>query len=113
MAISRYTGRNTIINNNSLYQQKFIDKGVSKFVQYDTAKLTFPTSEEMRGLQVISHIWKQGDSFEKLAYTYYKDSSYWWVISYINQKPTEQHFSVGDSVYIPLPLYELLSLIGY
>lgn len=113
MAISRYANRNITTNNNDLYKQKIIDKGVTKFVQYNTAELTYPSEEDMRGLQVISHIWKQGDSFEKLAYTYYKDSSYWWVIAFINQKPTEQHFLVGDNVYIPLPLYELLSLIGY
>jgi nucleoid-associated protein YgaU len=113
MATSRYTSRNIIKNNDELYKQKLFDKGTTSFQQYDTAKLTFPSDEELSRLQILTHIWKQGDSFEKLANVHYKDSNYWWVIAFINQKPTEQHFSVGDTVFIPLPLYELLSLIGY
>lgn len=113
MATSRYVSRNIITNNNDLYKQKLFDKGTSKFLQYDTAKLVYPSDVELSRLQTLTHIWKQGDSFEKLANIHYKDSDYWWILAFINQKPTEQHLSVGDTVYIPLPLYEILNLIGY
>jgi len=32
----------------------------------------------------------------------------WWVIAWYNQKPTEAHFNVGDVVYIPTPLANVL-----
>ena len=113
MATSRYTGRTIFNNKDELYHQKMLDKGTTSFVQYETPTLTYPTTQEIQGLQTITHIWKQGDSFEKLAFTYYKDPNYWWVIPRFNQKPTEQHFSVGDNVYIALPLYEILTALGY
>ena len=113
MATSRYISRTIFNNKNSLYQQKFLDKGTTNFVQYTSPTLSYPSAAEMQGLDIISHVWKQGDSFEKLAFSYYRDSNYWWVIATFNQKPTEQHFSVGDTVYIPLPIYEILTLLGY
>lgn len=113
MATSRYTSRKIINNNNDLYRQKLLDKGTTSVVQYDSPTFVYPSSEEIRGLDIINHIWKQGDSFEKLAFAYYKDSNYWWIIPMFNQKPTEQHFTVGDNVYIPLPIYEILTLLGY
>ena len=111
MGTSRYSNRKIIINNNSLYQQKMLDKAVMNFTQYDTAKLYYISSEDIRDLERITHIWKQGDSFEKISNKYYDDPNYWWVIAYFNQTPTEQHIVVGQSIYVPLPLYEILSLI--
>jgi hypothetical protein len=32
----------------------------------------------------------------------------WWLIGWYNQKPTEAHFKIGDTVLIPLPLEEIL-----
>ena len=54
--------------------------------------------------------WSVGTKLYKLAHQYYNDSKLWWVIAAFNQKPTDSHFSVGDVVYIPLPLERVLTL---
>ncbi len=110
--VSRLNKRKLFFNEDPLYYQKMFDKGVRNFKQYDTANIKYPTAQEMQNMEKILHIWKQGDSYEKLAFEYYKDSTYWWIIAQFNQKPTEQHVTVGDNIYIPLPLYEILSIIG-
>lgn len=109
---SRFLSRETIFNQDELYRQKMFDKGVNGFVQYNSKFLKYPTPEQLSNIQSVAHIWMQGDSFEKLSFIYYNDSTYWWVIALYNKKPTEQHLSIGDSVFIPLPLFEILSVVG-
>lgn len=113
MATPRYMNRRFITNTNPLLQQKFFDKGVQGFIHYETPKFIYPNVNKIQNLEIINHIWKQGDSFEKLSFTYYNETSYWWVIAMFNQKPTEQHFLIGDTVYIPLPIYKILTFLGY
>ena len=108
----KFSNRKTIINNNLLYKQKMFNKGVSSFAQYETKTLVYPTVEQIRTFTTISHIWKQGDSLEKLAFKYYQNNSYWWLIAQFNEKPTEQHFQVGDNVNIPTPLAAVLNAMG-
>ena len=45
--------------------------------------------------------WSQGDSLIKIANEVFGDSSLWWTIGLINNKPTDQHFNIGDDVFIP------------
>lgn len=113
MANSKYLKRYAFYNTDSLYQQKFKDKGVDKIKQLSVPNFVYPTVEQIQKLDRTTHIWKQGDSFEKLAFSYYGDMDFWWIIPLYNNKPTEQHFSVGDSLYIPQPLYKILSALGY
>jgi len=65
----------------------------------------------MRGLQKVGHIWTLGDRYYKLAHQHYGESQYWWVIAWFNKKPTEAHLSLGDVVYVPLPLSRILNLL--
>jgi hypothetical protein len=113
MATYRFFNRKKIINNNHLYDQKFIDKGITQLIQYETPKLIYPSISDIQKLDIITHIWTQGDSFEKLSTKYYKSPIYWWILPQYNKKPTEQHFSVGDKIYIPLPLFQILGDLGY
>ena len=107
-----FSNRKKFINNNLLYKQKMTNKGLKSFIQYETKNLIYPTVEEIMNFDRILHIWKQGDSLEKLATRYYQNSSYWWIIAQFNQKPTEQHYQTGDSVIIPTPLSSVLSAMG-
>jgi len=62
------------------------------------------TFEKMSGKQVDvleEHIWSYGDSLAKLAQKYYGGYDYWWVIAFVNKKPTDSHYKIGDSLYIP------------
>ncbi len=113
MPFFRTTKRDTIENSNYLYNSKFLEKGVKKIVHLSTPTLVYPTAEELQSISFVNHIWIQGDSLEKLSSTYYGDPTYWWIISFINKKPTEQHFLVGDIVYVPTPLSNILSIVGY
>jgi len=36
----------------------------------------------------------------------------WWVIAWFNKLPTESHIKLGDVIYIPMPLNEILKIYG-
>ena len=47
----------------------------------------------------------------KYAYEYYGDTNHWWVIAWYNNKPTDSHFNLGDTVYIPFPLDVAINIV--
>ena len=49
-----------------------------------TPKFNNVSSEDMKSLNVVDHIWKTGDRYYKLADQYYKDPSLWWIIAWFN-----------------------------
>ena len=111
--MNRNIDRETINNKDYLYRKKFFNKGVTNINQLETRYLTYPSVEAIQNFNITVHIWKQGDSLEKLASQHYGNPSYWWVLALFNQKPTEQHLTVGENVYVPLPLYSVLTSMGY
>lgn len=71
------------------------------------------TLEQRRQLDIIDHLWKRGDHFYKLAYSYYGDPTYWWVIASYNNKPTEAGLAFGTLVFVPTPLETVLSFMEF
>mgnify|MGYP003353231539 CR=1 FL=1 len=63
MAGNRNFNRRIIDNNNDLYYQKFLDKGVKSLKHLETAKLSYPTQAEFLTFEIKNHIWHQGTSF--------------------------------------------------
>jgi len=111
MAFSRYDGRTTFINDDENYHDAFfIERGVAQIDQYRTAAFYYPTNEELDDLELTPHIWKSNSRLYKLADDAYGSPEYWWVIAWINKKPTEGHFKVGEIIYIPAPLIRVLSI---
>ena len=111
--MSWYDATNVIINNNPKYSNLFTKRNVRYLEQFTTPILDHPTVGEIKSLQVISHVWKEGDRFWKLASEYYdKRSELWWVIAWFNRTPTEGHIKVGDIVSIPLPLEKIFDYYG-
>jgi nucleoid-associated protein YgaU len=106
---SRYNNRLTSVNNNRLYKNTFEERNVNFIRQYRTANLAYPTTEQMRQLTIQQHVWKEGDRYYKLAYEYYGNSKYWWVLAWFNKRPTEAHVKLGDVISIPTPLDRLLN----
>ena len=104
----RYKKRIIGLNDDELYKEHFEGRAVNFIHQYTTPILNHPTIDEVQSLNEINHIWTQGDRFYKLAHKYYNDSKLWWVIAWYNQKPTENHFQLGDIVYVPQPLSQVL-----
>jgi nucleoid-associated protein YgaU len=100
-----------VYNTNKLYKEVFRKRGVKYVIQYPTEKLKHPNAKQISSLQRVSHVWKLGDRYYKLADKYYGDPEYWWVIAWYNQKPTESHLETGDILIIPIPLQDILPLL--
>ena len=107
--ISRYDNRRKVINNLERYEGVFEKRNVRAINMYTTAFFKDLSVEELRGLETKVHRWQHGDKFFKLANAYYRNPQLWWVIALFNQKPTDNHATLGDLIYIPVPLEEVLS----
>ena len=104
----RYDKRLVFTNDNELYDSLFEKKDVNYIRHYGTPEMSYPDPEEIRNLTRVRHVWRTGDRYYKLSIEYYNSPRYWWVIAMFNQKPTEASLNVGDLVFIPLPLQEVL-----
>jgi len=94
----KYKNRDIATNKNSLYEDLFEKRGVTKINQYRTmpfSGLDFDT------IMVQEYRWRSSDSLQKLSRTFYSTYNYWWVIGLVNKKPTDAHYTIGDKVYIP------------
>ena len=109
---SRYDGVGKFINDNTIYYNKFKDRGITQVQQYGTRHLKFPTGEQITELNILSHSWAYGDRYSNLAFSNYGDPKLWWVIAFFNQQPTESGLAFGDLVFIPHPLERILSFYG-
>jgi nucleoid-associated protein YgaU len=86
------------------------ERGVKRIRHYDTPKFSYPDPLVVaNSLTRIRHVWKSEDMYWKLAAKHYGDAQLWWVIAWFNKKPTESHVTLGDVVYIPMPLDTVLS----
>ena len=106
--ISRYANRKKVINRLAQYAKLFKERGIKQVNQYTTPKLPYPSQDEFNELNVVNHLWKQGDRYYKLASEYYDDATLWWIIAWFNQTPTETTLQPGDVVAVPLPLDKIL-----
>ena len=106
----RYENVLSFKNNLELYTSVFEDRGVPFINQYRCAMFTQPSAAQLRRLNNTTVIWQVGDRLEKLAAKYYGNSTFWWVIARYNQKPTDAHFALGDTVFVPQPLALVLDL---
>ena len=109
--INRFSNRMTMLNNNTIYEDYFFQRGLKHINQYETPAFSALTKENVRNLQLKEHVWKTGDKFYKLANTYYGDSRDWWIIAKFNNKPTESHVKIGDVLLIPTPLQIAAALL--
>ena len=105
--------RTTFFNNSKEYAEIMRKKKLKLLRQFTTPTMTHLEDEDFSSLTLIPHIWTIGDRFYKLAYQYYNEPQYWWVIAWINKTPTEAHVKVGDTIYISMSLEQTLSLLHY
>lgn len=109
---SRYSKRDLVINDLEEYTTLLVKRDAEFIEMYRTAQLRYPSVEQIRRLTLISHIWKTGDRFYKLAQTYYDDANLWWIVPWFNQKPLESDIIIGDVVDVPLPLNIILNFFA-
>tara|TARA_R110001599_G_C11895720_1_gene625677 strand:+ start:150 stop:509 length:360 start_codon:yes stop_codon:yes gene_type:complete len=102
MSGKRYTGRGIFINDNMSYQESFFEnRDIQQIVQYETARFYYPTVAERQSMSVSTMNWTATSKLYNLANQYYGDPTLWWLIAWFNQKPTEAHYTIGDTIYIP------------
>ena len=110
---NRNIKRQEAANSANVYRELRKRRGREDYiVQYRSPVLDYPTKEEFRDLEYARHIWTIGDRFYKLAYQYYGDSRYWWAIALFNKTPTENHVTLGQTIFIPQPLDRVLLYCG-
>ena len=110
---NRYFQREVIRNDDENYKREFLDnkRDAKVLNHYDTPVFRYPDTDEIAQLQIIEVIWDSKARLFNLANKYYNDPSLWWVIALFNQKPTEAHFVLGETVYIHLPLEQVLRIM--
>lgn len=109
--INRYTNRLIFKNEIEHYKEIIKDRNLKFIRHYSTANFTYPNVDDLKYIQTIKHVWKLGDSFSKLADQHYSDAKDWWIIAKYNQKPTESHVSVGDTIEIPYPVSTVIKYL--
>ena len=109
--VSRYDTRGIFRNTDDKYENLFEERNTKSILQYTTANLKHPTSNEIANLSTANHVWVEGDRFWKLASRYYNQPQLWWVIAWFNRMPTEGQVELGDIVAVPLPLSKILDYL--
>lgn len=112
MSFSRYNSRQKFKNRLEQFRELFDKRDVNFITQYTTPTFGHINSFNINKIQFFSHTWKVNDKLYKLASEHYNDPTLWWIIAWFNKKPTESHFKIGDQVYIPKPLDEVVKIIG-
>jgi hypothetical protein len=109
--MSRYLRRPTGFNFYEQYDEVLEKRGVKSIEQYRTPRSKFFDEEDIEKLEYIEYVWKNGDTFWKLAKRYLDSPRNWWVIASINKKPTESHIEIGETIKIPLSLARALQVV--
>jgi hypothetical protein len=114
MAISRYKKTNVVKNNDADYKKVFSSRfGTLGLVQTGTTSFRQPTEQEIMNIQYVNENWGLGKRLYKLAYQYYGDSQYWWIIALFNGISTEAEIQFGQVIKVPTPLDVVLNLYGF
>tara|TARA_R110000824_G_C14680308_1_gene620165 strand:+ start:166 stop:507 length:342 start_codon:yes stop_codon:yes gene_type:complete len=105
----------TEILNNDIEFYEFLRKkrgNVKNIVQYGTQLIRQPSLRDRIALATETYMWKYGDRYYNLAFQYYGQTRYWWVIAWYNGYPTEANIYPGDVIEIPLNLEDALEALG-
>tara|TARA_B100000287_G_scaffold134611_1_gene126558 strand:- start:1323 stop:1658 length:336 start_codon:yes stop_codon:yes gene_type:complete len=108
----RYKRTKIFTNDEEYYNFLTKNRNIKKATHYATPILRNPTITDRTLLLTTAHIWSYGDRFYNLAFKFYGDPSYWWVIAWYNGVPTEADIQNGDLIDIPVNLNDALSVLG-
>jgi hypothetical protein len=86
-----------------LYADHYFNYFKKRGLQYVeiTRTKTFEKSHNLEVRILTEHVWNQGDNLLKISRAYFGSSEFWWAIGFLNNKPTDAHYSIGDVVIIP------------
>lgn len=108
--MTEWTENGKIFDNSDGIYYDFLQKtGANKVTHYGMIPFGDPRAESfLENIMVSKHIYSTGDRLSKIAYKSYGDARYWWVLAWFNGKPTDFHCSIGDTIYIPTPIQDVL-----
>lgn len=104
-----YENSKIATNHHNLYEEIFEKRGVESIRQYKSMPFT---GIDFDTLMVQEYTWTVKDSLHKLSHFFYQTYEYWWIIGFVNQKPTDAHYNIGDTIYIPSNPREIAKKIG-
>lgn len=95
-----------IYNNSDETYRDFMNRtGATSIRHFGLITYGDPSQESfLSEIEIMQHLYSTGDSLSKIAYKYYGQAKYWWVIAWFNSRPTDFHCSNGDTILVPLPL---------
>ena len=104
--------RDVVSSSRHLRFSSFDRRGIAETVNMlDRFHNPAPTEQELReDLEHFQVVYKLGDRLYKFAHKYYGNPDYWWIIAWYNNKPTDTHYKIGDTVYIPKDLQVALRI---
>ena len=108
----RYNRTRIFSNDEEYYQYLTKKRNIKAATHFSTPALRHPAVAERASIITTSHVWGYGDRFYNLAYKYYGDPTYWWVIAWYNALPTEADIRNGDLIEIPINLSQALGILG-
>lgn len=95
--IKKYTQYDKIISKR--------DKNLKSLTIHTTTNITDPeVLANNASIYERTELWTAGLKMWKLAADHYGDGRLYWIIGLYNSKPTDAHWSPGDTVYIPHPV---------
>ena len=109
--MSRYNKRIQAINSDEQYESVFEKRGIKKIRQYRTISKTVYEKDVYQSLRTVDYTWSFGDMYFKIANLFYGDPQYWWIIASYNNRPTEAHNKIGDTLKIPTDLADALQVL--
>ena len=109
--MSRYKESRKATNKDDMYKDVLDRKGVRSITQYRVRRMKQVDENTKQRIRFDQYIWKYGDTYQMLASRYYSDPKMWWVIASFNNKPTESHLEIGDTIKIPLNISEAMQVI--
>ena len=109
--MSRYKQSRKATNKDDMYKDIFDKKGVKSITQFRARRLRQVDESVKNRIRFKEYIWSYGDTFWLLAHRNYSDSRLWWIIAGFNNKPTEAHIEIGETIKIPIELSEVLRVL--
>ena len=88
-------------NDSEEYYELIKSKGLDRLIQSRTKDLKGEI-EKVRTANIARHVWRYGDTMFKISFMYYGRYDKWYFIALRNLKPTDSHYVVGQTIFVPL-----------
>tara|TARA_Y100001937_G_C6972742_1_gene264072 strand:- start:48 stop:374 length:327 start_codon:yes stop_codon:yes gene_type:complete len=105
----KYKNKKTAVNSSEKYEEMFKKRGREKILQTRTMPFT---GLDFDSINATPYVWKSTDSLHKISQFFYGTIDFWWVIAFVNKKPTDAHYNIGDEIYIPTDPFVIHDHIG-